>query len=176
MTQGQYLLSWVQLVLKSKFSLTWTGGATLAKYSSLLYYSSIPWIEKRWVNSFPKAWAQSETQTGSCLIDWVCRIHWLHLCSEVWPHPTNTPISVQAMTLNIWWLCSSPAVLRNGEYSFDAITSRSTLIRSDCLVWFGLVWFYGISTIVGYLMPNLYTYISNIYDLVWLGFMAYQPL
>ena len=40
-----------------------------------------------------------------------------------------------------------------------------------------LVWFYGISTIVGYLMPNpLYTYILNIYDLVWLGFMAYQPL
>ena len=34
-----------------------------------------------------------------------------------------------------------------------------------------------ILTIVGYLMPNsLYTYILNIYDLVWLGFMAYQPL
>ena len=32
--------------------------------------------------------------------------------------------------------------------------------------WFGLFWFYGISTIVGYLMPNpVYTYISNIYDL-----------
>ena len=45
------------------------------------------------------------------------------------------------------------------------------------LVWFGLVWFYRISTIVGYLMPNpLYTYILNIYDLVWLGFMAYQAL
>ena len=42
------------------------------------------------------------------------------------------------------------------------------------LVWLG---FYGISTIVGYLMPNpLYTYILDIYDLVWLGFMAYQPL
>ena len=42
---------------------------------------------------------------------------------------------------------------------------------------YDLVWFYGISTIVGYLMPNpLYTYILNIYDLVWLGFMAYQPL
>ena len=28
-----------------------------------------------------------------------------------------------------------------------------------------------------YLMPNpLYTYILNISDLVWLGFMAYQPL
>ena len=42
---------------------------------------------------------------------------------------------------------------------------------------FVLVELYSISTIVGYLMPNpLYTYISNIYDLVWLGFMAYQPL
>ena len=40
-----------------------------------------------------------------------------------------------------------------------------------------LVWFYGISTAVGYLIPNpLYTYILNIYDLVWLGFMAYQPV
>ena len=35
---------------------------------------------------------------------------------------------------------------------------------------FGLVWFYVISTIVGYLMPNaLYTYILNTYDLVWFG-------
>ena len=33
------------------------------------------------------------------------------------------------------------------------------------------------STMVGYLMPNpLKTYALNIYDLVWLGFMAYQPL
>ena len=40
--------------------------------------------------------------------------------------------------------------------------------------WIG---FYGISTIVGYLTPNhLCTYISNIYDLAGLGFMAYQPL
>ena len=49
--------------------------------------------------------------------------------------------------------------------------------------WFGLVGFYGILTIVGYLMPNsICTYILNIYDLlglVWfgcLGSMAYQPL
>ena len=34
-------------------------------------------------------------------------------------------------------------------------------------IWFGLVGFYGISTIVGYLMLNpLYTYILNIYDLL----------
>ena len=37
-----------------------------------------------------------------------------------------------------------------------------------------LVGFYGISTLVGYLKScPLYTYILNIYDLVWLGFMAY---
>ena len=40
---------------------------------------------------------------------------------------------------------------------------------------YDLVWlFYGILTLVGYLMPNnLYTYILNIYDLAWLCFMAY---
>ena len=41
----------------------------------------------------------------------------------------------------------------------------------------GLFGFYGISTIVAYLMLNpFYTYTLNIYDLDWLGFMAYQPL
>ena len=45
------------------------------------------------------------------------------------------------------------------------------------MICFDLLSFYDISTIVGYLMPNpLYTYKLNIYDLVWLGFMAYQPL
>ena len=43
--------------------------------------------------------------------------------------------------------------------------------------WFGFVWFYGISTIAGYLMPNpLRACILNIYDLVWLDFIAYQLL
>ena len=42
---------------------------------------------------------------------------------------------------------------------------------------FGFVGFYGVSTIVGYLMPNpSHTYIFNTYDFVWLGFMAYQPV
>ena len=45
------------------------------------------------------------------------------------------------------------------------------------MIWFGLVRFYGTSTFVGYLMLNtVYTYILNIYDLVWLDFMAHQPL
>ena len=30
----------------------------------------------------------------------------------------------------------------------------SKVKRNKYFVWFGLVWFYGISTIVGYLMPN----------------------
>ena len=43
------------------------------------------------------------------------------------------------------------------------------------MIWFD--WVYGISTTVGYLMPNpLYTYILYIYDLIWLAFIAYQPL
>ena len=77
------------------------------------------------------------------------------------------------------------------ENKFILIAAQNNPIKSNYIkakidnmqkeVWimclFGLVWFYGISTIVGYLMPNpLYTYILNIYDLVWLGFMAYQPL
>ena len=42
---------------------------------------------------------------------------------------------------------------------------------------FGLVVFYGISTLVSYLMPSpVYTYILNIYDFVWFDLMAYQPL
>ena len=42
------------------------------------------------------------------------------------------------------------------------------------LVWFGLVWFYGISTIVGCLIPNpFHVFILNIYNLVCLDFMAY---
>ena len=57
------------------------------------------------------------------------------------------------------------------------------LFNAKCLyiyikyIWFGLVRFYIISTIVGYLMPNpLYTYIFDIHDLVGLGFISYQPL
>ena len=57
---------------------------------------------------------------------------------------------------------------------FNAISSICIYIR---YIWFGLVGFYGISTLVGYLMPNPHnTYILNIKDLVWLGFIVYQPL
>ena len=55
--------------------------------------------------------------------------------------------------------------------------AKSSLYIHIKYIWFCLVGFCGISTIVGYLMPNaLYTYILNILDLIWLGFMKYQPL
>ena len=48
----------------------------------------------------------------------------------------------------------------------DWSTNFKDLSINEEIVWFGLVWFYGISTFVGYLMPNpLYTYILDIYDL-----------
>ena len=54
---------------------------------------------------------------------------------------------------------------------------KSSLYIYNRYIGFGQVGFYGISTIVSYLMANpLYTYILNIYDLVLLGFMSYQPL
>ena len=60
------------------------------------------------------------------------------------------------------------------QRALEFLERRKIISREYWFVWF---WFYGISTIVGYLMLNpLYIYILDIYDLVWLGFMAYQPL
>ena len=51
----------------------------------------------------------------------------------------------------------------NQCWLFDAKSSLYIYIK---YIWFGLVGFYGISTIGGYLMPNpLYTYILNEHDL-----------
>ena len=57
------------------------------------------------------------------------------------------------------------------------ITYILRLYQHFCVVSYDfLVWFYDMSNIVGYFMPNpLYIYILNIYDLVGLNFMAYQP-
>ena len=45
-----------------------------------------------------------------------------------------------------------------GKLSFHSLCH--TLLA--CVVWFGLVWVYGISTIIGYLVSNLvYRYILN---------------
>ena len=73
----------------------------------------------------------------------------------------------------ITWFCK---VLWHINH-YRLFNTKSSLYTYIKYIWFGLVGFYGISTIIGYLMPNpLHTYILNIYDLVWLGFMAHQPL
>ena len=51
--------------------------------------------------------------------------------------------------------------------TFGSLLTTVASFTYICLVQLG---FYGISTFVGYLMPNpLYKYILNIYHLVWLG-------
>ena len=61
-----------------------------------------------------------------------------------------------------------PTHLENGKWPVSTEVNRYNLGRLcrifAVMFWFGLVKFYGISTIVRYSMPNLvYTYISNIY-------------
>ena len=60
----------------------------------------------------------------------------------------------------------------NHSRLFNANSSLYIYIK---YIGFGLVWFYGISTIVYHLMPNpLYTYILNIYDLIWFDFIIWH--
>ena len=60
------------------------------------------------------------------------------------------------------------------SWLFDAKPSLYVYIK---YILFGLVGFCGFSTTVGYLMSSpLYTCILSMYDLVRLGFMAYQTL
>ena len=49
------------------------------------------------------------------------------------------------------------------------------IVWSFNFVYFGLVWFYGIPTILGYSTPNhLYTYVLNIKDLLWFGLVLWH--
>ena len=61
--------------------------------------------------------------------------------------------------------------------NWGLFNAQSSLYIYTKYIRFRLFGFYGISTIGVFLMPNpLYTYVLNIYDLIWLGFMAYQTL
>ena len=84
---------------------------------------------------------------------------------------TGLPILFSCSLYVIWLIvCSFSWVLWhiNHCWLFNAKSSLYIYIKH---IWFGLVGFYGISTTLGYFMPNpIYTYILNIYDLVWLRF------
>ena len=60
----------------------------------------------------------------------------------------------------IWWWGSTPGALGNVEYFFIANISKSTQTQNGSLIW--LVYFYGTSTIVGYLLLNPFLYIWTI--------------
>ena len=64
----------------------------------------------------------------------------------------STPDSNRGLSSIFWWL------RRENHVKF---TKECLMCTKKHVL--GLVWFYGISTIVGYLMPNLvFTYILNI--------------
>ena len=71
-----------------------------------------------------------------CPVGWGCRIHQLYFCRAVRPPPNE---------------CS--------RYDTKQSVAEAPVMLN--LAWFGLIWFYGMSNIVGYLMPNpFYTYIE----------------
>ena len=59
--------------------------------------------------------------------------------------------------------------------------AKSSLYIYIKYIWFGFVWFYGVSTIVGYLMPNPFIYIYNGFyfkqiSLPWVQFFVYTQV
>ena len=93
---------------------------------------------------------------------------WFYGISTIVDYSMPTPL--YTYILNIYDLI--------GFYGISTIVGYSmpTPLYTYILNIYDLIGFYGISTIVGYLMPTpLYTYIYWIY-MIWLGFMAYQPL
>ena len=79
------------------------------------------------------------------------------------------PHSYDVLTVILWWLAtvnSNPRIVVILFLSSQWDTSWHYIYVYIRYTWFGLVGFYGRSTIVGYLMPNpVYTYTLNIYDL-----------
>ena len=119
----------------------------------------------------------SDSQHWVFLLMWpdaksCCQTHGL-------PKATSSRYLMQAPVLSL-----RPRRKWNGGRDTPIFLAMDLCLYELLKVWWHLMnWvvgsfgFYGISTIVGYLMPNhFYSFILNIYDLVCLGFMAYQLL
>ena len=89
----------------------------------------------------------------------------LFLCIRAYIHYKIVEFLVNTHSL-LWFYYISTIV----DYSMSNLFYTHILY----IIWFG--WVYGISPLLVILYQIFYTYILNIYDLVWLGFMAYQPL
>ena len=106
---------------------------------------------------------------------------WLHSFALVWFYDISPAVGhlmpnyLYTYILNIYMISFGWLLWYIDHcWLFNAKSSLYIYIK---YIWFALLWFYGISTIVGYLMLNpLYLYILNLYDLILLGFIAYQQL
>ena len=68
-------------------------------------------------------------------------------------------------------------VWQDWTYHLAPEASQKENVNRAKRFWFDLFGFNGISTFVGYLIPNtVYTHVLNIYDLVGLGFMTYKTI
>ena len=116
----------------------------------------------------PETWVQSRVESYQKLKKWylmpLCltlsiiryrsRVKWSNPRKEVAPSPTPWCSSYRKGSLQ---------VTLDQHHQLLLITTTNYV---TALVWFGLVRFYGISTIVGYLKPNLFcTYILEIWFL-----------
>ena len=102
---------------------------------------------------------------------------WFYGISNIVGYLMTNPLYTYAIYIYIYiymiWFC---LVIWHIKHCW-LLNAESSLNICMKYIWFGFVWLYGISNNVGYLMPNsLYTYVLNIYDLVFFGFMAYQTL
>ena len=150
----------------------------------IVYYADISYIA--WLDFAQLCPVNLVTGTNGCCIYFYFFVLYLPLMvffvslfiGFVWFYGISTIVSYLMLNLfytyilDIWF----GLVLWHINH-FRLSNAKSSLYIYIRYVGFGLIGFYGTSTIVGYLMPNLvYTYILDIYDLIWLDFMAYQPL
>ena len=78
------------------------------------------------------------SNTNNCPVGWGCRIHWLHLCRCMNPHPTNECTGYDTKQSD-GEVPVMPELLGNAEYPFIAISPRYTLVQSSN-TWLGPIY------------------------------------
>ena len=79
----------------------------------------------------------------------------------IWKSKVN--LSLKFMSVKVCVFLNIKIFLMQGGFIFFVIQSQCICmiieIKLELGSWFGLVWFYDTSTVVGYLMPNPFLYI-----------------
>ena len=125
----------------------------ISSFIWLLYYNQI----------FLVATIALWTSSNSWIISSWIRLHCIFVCGAFKSHMEWRNAHVSAPTSTT--LTTTAGTYHSFNYFDDAIyTQQTSTYQNICKAfkapdWFGLVWFYGILTIVGYLMPNPFLYI-----------------